>query len=85
MVRKRNLGSTKVAKEPMCLVGYGKHSLANLMENVNTPEGDDLLLHAIDRQHWPPRYRPQRICSEEEKQAFVDYMLWINEKFKEKD
>lgn len=71
---------TKIDREPHVLVGFGKHDLRDLMDDLGTPEGDQRLLYAIDRYHWPPRYRRFSICTEEDVATFEEYLDWIKEK-----
>ncbi len=73
------MSKKKWPSEPLVLVGFGEHDLADLMADVDSLEGHDRLLNAIDRYHWPPRYRPRRICSEEQIVTFIKYVKWVRE------
>jgi len=63
--------------EPLILVGFGKHDLANLWAKKDTPEGEKMLLEAISVKHWPPRYRRVSICTPEEVRVFQEYLRWM--------
>ncbi len=69
----------EVPAEAMVLVGFGKHDLVDLVNNASGGDQDalDKLVHAVGKYHWPPRYRRESICTEEEIEAFVDYTTWI--------
>jgi hypothetical protein len=67
------------AAEAKVLIGFGKHDLKDL---VADEDGEDTLIYAITKHHWPPRYRRESICSEEEIDAFKAYMIWIQRKLK---
>ena len=70
---------TKEAAEAKVLVGFGKHDLKDL---VADEDGEDTLIYALTKYHWPPRYRRESVCSEEEIDAFKAYMIWIQRKLK---
>ena len=65
------------AAEAKVLVGFGEHDLKDLMADEGN---EDLLIYALTKHHWPPRYRRESICSQEEIQSFKDYMIWIQRK-----
>ena len=84
--RQRNLGKTEWPKEELCLVGIGKQSLSYLMEQVKASKDElscdaEELMWMVRHGEMPPRYRATRICSEEEKQAFVEFQEWLDEQF----
>ena len=67
-----------------CLVSIGKHSLTDLMAKVKTPEEEvDVreTMWLVSQGELPPRYRPQRLCSDEEKQAFIEFQEWLKGQF----
>ena len=72
-------------KEPLVLVGFGRYDLMNLMSDTGAPEGEQLLLDAISRFHYPPRYRRLSICTKEEVTSFQDYLRWILTKMSNKE
>lgn len=73
-------------KEPVVLVGIGKHNLRELLDQALTSlEGEKTLLEAFDVHHWPPRYRAASSCSEQEIETFGEYVNWVLEKLKTED
>jgi len=70
---------SKTKEEPLVLVGFGKHDLGDMMAWCGTEKEKDLY-GAISPHHWPPRWRAQSSCSEEEVQAFGAYLTWLEQK-----
>jgi hypothetical protein len=69
----------RAAAEAKVLVGFGKHDLKDL---VADEDGEETLIYALTKHHWPPRYRRESICSEDEIDAFKAYMIWLQRKLK---
>lgn len=67
--------------EPKVLVGFGVHSLKSLMADRDSYDGEERLLYAVDKFHWPPRYRRAGLCTIEEIQTFRVYLKWLEEMF----
>lgn len=67
-------GTVKVVRhpEPLVLMGFGQHDLA---EFVGYPERVN---EAFVKQ-WPPRYRRQSICTEEEVALFQEFTTWLTQ------
>jgi hypothetical protein len=62
----------KAMPEPMVVVGFGKHELADLM-------GEDMeerILEAFQKQ-WPPIYRRASACTEDEIKMFSELTNFI--------
>jgi hypothetical protein len=70
----------KIRSQANVLVGFGKRDLKDMMAEIDTEEGEDLLIHALTQKHWPPRYRREAICTQEEVDAFKAYMRWLQKK-----
>jgi hypothetical protein len=51
------------------------------MADRDSDEGEERLLYAVDKFHWPPRYRRAGICTIEEIQTFRAYLKWLEEMF----
>lgn len=66
--------------ENYVLVGFGKYILIDMLDWRGTDKEEDLL-KAIEK--WPPVYRRQTICSEEELLAHLEYANWLNTLIKE--
>ena len=64
----------------LILIGFGQHNLKDMMKWVGT-EKEEKLIFAPDL--WPPRYRPESSCSQEDLECFVQYVTWISNKMKE--
>jgi hypothetical protein len=71
---------TKMEPGPHVLVGFGRHDLIDLLAEADTPEGEERLLYAIDKYHWPPRYRKATSCTLEEVYTFKEYVKWVQTK-----
>lgn len=69
----------KERAEPKVLVGFGKHSLKDLMAEKDTDKGEWDLMGAADVHHWPPVYRRVSICSVEDVKLFQEYLVWVGE------
>ena len=66
---------------PKILVGWGKDDLIALMKLRGKPEEDRLLYGPIKA---PTRWRRKAICTEEEVEAYEDYIIWIKTKLDDK-
>lgn len=56
--------------EGMVLVGFGKHDLSEILAWFGTPREIDALKASL---LWPPRWRRESGCTQEEKERFVQY------------
>jgi len=70
----------RMSPGPHVLVGFGKHDLVDLIYERGTPEGEERLLYAMDKYHWPPRFRLATSCTVEEVYAFKEYVELIKSK-----
>jgi hypothetical protein len=61
--------------ENLVLVGFGKHSLADLFENVKEDDGLQNLALACTK--WPPVYRREGACTVDQMSAFVNYTRFM--------
>lgn len=62
----------------MVLVGFGKHDLVDMLAWRGTEKEKDLY-GAIWPHCWPPRWRKESSCSQEEVQAFGTYLTWLEQ------
>ena len=62
---KRDTNRTRRIPEPMVLVGFGKHDLADMIEYLDTDNEDRLITEPFEK-GWPPRYRKASACTEQE-------------------
>jgi hypothetical protein len=60
----------------LVLVGFGKSHLIDMIEWIGDKEKEKILLEAPMK--WPPVYRRQEICSQEEILAFLEYTGWVS-------
>ena len=63
----------------LILVGFGKFDLKDMMKWVNTDRENELIF-APDK--YPPRYRAESSCSQEDLETFVQYVGWMSELMK---
>jgi hypothetical protein len=54
----------------LVLVGFGKHNLDEILNWVGTPREIEALKAPL---LWPPRWRRESLCSEEDKTNFAEY------------
>lgn len=62
-------------KDNLVLVGFGKSHLIDMIEWIGDKEKEKILLEAP--KNWPPVFRRQEICSQEEILAFLEYVGWL--------
>jgi len=60
----------------LVLVGFGKHSLKDMMGWVDTEQEEDL---AFAFKKWPPVYRREEICSEGDIKAACQYLAYLQD------
>jgi hypothetical protein len=60
----------------LILVGFGKHELKDMMEWVDTDQEEDLI-KAFTK--WPAVWREERICSEAEMKAALQYLAFCQD------
>lgn len=61
--------------EYLILVGFGKYDLSEVLSWRDSVKELDALNASTK---WPPRYRPYRLCSEEDISLFLEYGQWIS-------
>ena len=64
----------------LVLVGFGDQSLRDMMEWIDTDKEDDLLSAFIK---WPPVYRAEAACNNEEVQNACRYLAFIHDSIRE--
>jgi hypothetical protein len=64
-----------MSEEQMILVGFGKHSLKEVLSWRGTHKELAAMKAPTE---WPPVYRRESICSESEKKLFIEYVQWIS-------
>ena len=62
--------------EGLILVGFGKHTLTDMLEWMDTEKEEDL---ATAFKKWPPVYRRESICSQAEIQAALQYLAFLQD------
>ena len=67
-------------KEGLVLVGFGSNGLKDMLEWMDSPKEMDLLM-AFKK--WPPVYREERSCSQEEIQTACDYLAFLQDSIME--
>jgi hypothetical protein len=65
----------EIPKDTLILVGFGKHSLEDVMGWIGTEREIDALEASIK---WPPRYRELRICDKEDVERFMKYTEYVS-------
>jgi len=60
----------------LVLVGFGDQSLRDMLEWIDTDKEDDLLSAFIK---WPPVYRPEAACNNEEIQNACSFLAFIQD------
>ena len=60
----------------LVLVGFGDQSLRDMLEWIDTDKEDDLLSAFIK---WPPVYRPEVSCTNEEIQNACRFLAFIQD------
>ena len=63
-------------KDGLVLVGFGKHDLADVLKWAGTDKEMDLLT-AFKK--WPPVYREERNCSQEDIQTACDFLAYLQD------
>ena len=66
----------------LVLVGFGERSLRDMLEWIDTDKEDDLLSAFIK---WPPVYRPETSCTNEEIQNACRFLAFIHDSIREYD
>jgi hypothetical protein len=61
-------------EKSLVLVGFGKHDLSEVLSWRGTPREEDAILAATK---WPPRYRREAICEEEDVKNYMVYVDWL--------
>lgn len=61
----------------LVLVGFGKHSIVDLVKRIGTDEEISVINAAAK---WPARWRRMKICSDEELDAMKTYVEFTTEK-----
>lgn len=66
-------------KEPndLILIGFGKHSLHDMLKWRDDPEKAVKLIKAPTE--WPPHYRRIGACSQEQIETCMEYVNWLVE------
>ena len=64
----------------LVLVGFGEQSLRDMLEWIDTDKEDDLLSAFIK---WPPVYRPETSCTNEEIQNACRFLAFIHDSIRE--
>ena len=65
----------EIPEDTLVLVGFGPHSLEEVMGWRGTEREIDALQASIK---WPPVYRELRICNQEEVQLFIKYTEFVS-------
>jgi len=73
---KRETNRERNRPEPMILVGFGKHNLADLWKFKDTDDEEKLITEPFEK-GWPPRYRRASACTPEEIQTFSEFTNFI--------
>ena len=60
----------------LVLVGFGDQSLRDMLEWIDTDKEDDLLSAFIK---WPPVYRPEEACSNEDIQNACRFLAFVQD------
>ena len=66
----------KTRPEPLVLVGFGKHDLADLWKFKDTDDEEKLVTEPFEK-GWPPRYRRASACTPEEIKTFSEFTNFI--------
>ena len=64
----------------LVLVGFGDQSLKDMLEWIDTDKDDDLLSAFVK---WPPVYRSEAACSNEDIQNACRYLAFIHDSIRE--
>ena len=64
----------------LVLVGFGDQSLRDMLKWIDTDKEDDLLSAFIK---WPPVYRPEASCTNEEIQNACRFLAFIHDSIRE--
>lgn len=59
--------------ERLVLVGFGKNDLTEMLTWIGTDKEENLIKAWVK---WPARYRPARICSQEEVKSCLEYLKY---------
>jgi hypothetical protein len=62
--------------EGLVLVGFGKHDLKDMLLWQDTPQEEDL---AIAFKKWPPVYRREKNCNQEDLKAACQYLAYLQD------
>ena len=60
----------------LVLVGFGKYNLKEMLLWQDTPQ-EEKLVTAFKR--WPPVYRREEICSQDDLTAACQYLVYLND------
>ena len=60
----------------LVLVGFGKYNLTDMLEWIDTDKEEDL---AIAFKKWPPVYRREEICTEEDIKSACRYLAYLQD------
>ena len=60
----------------LVLVGFGAQSLRDMLEWIDTDKEEDLLSAFIK---WPPVYRPEEACSNEDIQNACRFLAFVQD------
>ena len=69
-------------QEGLVLVGFGKHTLADMLEWQDTKREEDLVK---EFKKWPPVWREERICSTAEIKTSLQYLAYLQDVILEYD
>lgn len=62
--------------EPLVLVGFGKHDLKEVLSWFGTSK--ELEAYKAPTL-WPPRWRPERLCTGEDINLFIQYVQKVKD------
>lgn len=64
--------------EPLVLVGFGKHDLADMIDFIDTDNEERLVSEPFEK-GWPPRYRRASACTEQEIANFKKFTIFMTQ------
>lgn len=73
---KRDTSRTRKMPEPLVLVGFGKHELADMIQFIDTDNEERLVSEPFEK-GWPPRYRRASACTQAEIDNFRTFTNFI--------
>lgn len=65
----------------LVLVGFGKFDLNDMLKWRGSDKEEDLLMAPLN---YPPRYREEKSCSQDQLEDFAEYVNWASKVLKEK-